>query len=104
MSVAADRPSLLAWVGRAVRSLRGQGDGAEGGPLPVRDFVNVSTAQPSRLLGFDQVRLMSNNPLKVSGLEQLGVRVVERVPHQFPSNDHNRFYLDTKRDKSGHLL
>ena len=68
MSVAADRPSLLAWVGRAVRSLRGQGDGAEGGPLPVRDFVNVSTAQPSRLLGFDQPLVWVTLGLLLAGL------------------------------------
>jgi len=68
MSVAADRPSLLAWLGRAVRSLRGQGDGAEGGPLPVRDFVNVSTAQPSRLLGFDQPLVWVTLGLLLAGL------------------------------------
>lgn len=71
MSVAADRPSLLAWVGRAVRSLRGQGrqsDVAEGGPLPVRDFVNVSTAQPSRLLGFDQPLVWVTLGLLLAGL------------------------------------
>jgi len=66
--------------------------------------IFLPAARMLRLLGFDQVRLMSNNPLKVSGLEQLGVTVVERVPHHFPSNEHNWFYLNTKRDKSGHLL
>ena len=71
MSVAPDRPSLLAWLGRAVRSLRGQGrqsDVAEGGPLPVRDFVNVSTAQPSRLLGFDQPLVWVTLGLLLAGL------------------------------------
>lgn len=66
--------------------------------------IFLPAARMLRLLGFSEVRLMSNNPSKVSGLEQLGVRVVERVPHQFPSNAHNWFYLNTKRDKSGHLL
>lgn len=66
--------------------------------------IFLPAARMLTLLGFNEVRLMSNNPSKVSGLEQLGVRVVERVPHQFPSNEHNWFYLNTKRDKSGHLL
>ncbi len=66
--------------------------------------IFLPAARMLTLLGFNEVRLMSNNPSKVSGLEQLGVRVVERVPHHFPSNEHNWFYLSTKRDKSGHLL
>ncbi len=66
--------------------------------------IFLPAARMLRLLGFNEVRLMSNNPSKLTGLAQLGVRVVERVPHQFPSNEHNRFYLDTKRDKSGHLF
>ncbi len=71
MSVAAERTSPLAWLGRAVRSLRGQGeggDGREGGPLPVRDFVNVSTAQPSRLMGFDQPLVWVTMGLLLAGL------------------------------------
>lgn len=66
--------------------------------------IFLPAARMLRLLGFSEVRLMSNNPSKVSGLEQMGVNVVERVPHHFPSNEHNWFYLNTKRDKSGHLL
>lgn len=57
-----------------------------------------------RLLGFGSVRLMTNNPDKVQGLERWGVQVAERVPHAFPANDHNAFYLSTKAKKSGHLL
>jgi len=68
MSVAANRPSPLAWLGRAVRSLRGQGEATEGGPLPVRDFVNVSTAQPSRLMGFDQPLVWVTLGLLLAGL------------------------------------
>ena len=56
------------------------------------------------LLGFSSVRLMTNNPDKVAALEAHGVQVVERVAHQFPSNDHNAFYLATKRARSGHWL
>jgi len=71
MSVAAERTSPLAWLVRAVLSLRGQGkggDGREGGPLPVRDFVNVSTAQPSRLMGFDQPLVWVTLGLLLAGL------------------------------------
>jgi cell division protein FtsW len=68
MSAAAERPSLLASVLRAVRRLRGQGDAADGGPLPVRDFVNVSSAQPSRLMGFDQPLVWVTLSLVLAGL------------------------------------
>ena len=70
----------------------------------VDERVFLPAARMLRLLGFSQVRLMTNNPDKVEGLERLGIDVVERVSHKFPSNEHNRFYLSTKRDKSGHLL
>jgi GTP cyclohydrolase II len=50
------------------------------------------------------VHLMTNNPKKIGGLEQLGVVVSDRIPLIIPPNPHNRFYLETKRDKSGHLL
>ena len=50
------------------------------------------------------VRLYTNNPRKVDELKRLGVRVTERVPHVIPPNEYNRFYLETKRDRSGHLL
>ncbi len=55
-------------------------------------------------LGFDHIRLMTNNPEKVTGLAQCGVRVVERVSHAFPSNQHNEIYLETKKTKSGHFI
>ena len=64
----------------------------------------LPAARILRLLGFQRVRLMTNNPDKVVALEQYGIEVVERVPHAFPSNDHNAFYLSTKKEKSGHLL
>ena len=57
-----------------------------------------------RALGIDQVRLLTNNPEKVKGLEMAGVQVTERVAHQMPANPHNADYLATKRKKSGHLL
>ncbi|HET7226065.1 MAG TPA: GTP cyclohydrolase II [Candidatus Eisenbacteria bacterium] len=55
-------------------------------------------------LGVRSVRLLTNNPRKVNELERLGVKVVERVPHVIPPNEFNRFYLETKRQKSGHVL
>jgi len=56
-----------------------------------------------RALGIDQVRLLTNNPNKIAGLEQEGIEVVERVAHHMPVNPHNADYLATKRKKSGHL-
>ena len=56
-----------------------------------------------RKLGIDRVRLLTNNPNKVSGLEAAGIRVAERVSHHMPANPHNADYLATKRKKSGHL-
>jgi GTP cyclohydrolase II len=50
------------------------------------------------------VHLMTNNPKKIGGLEKLGVVVSDRIPLIIPPNPYNRFYLETKRDKSGHLL
>jgi GTP cyclohydrolase II len=55
-------------------------------------------------LGIDRVRLLTNNPDKVAGLEQAGITVSERVAHQMPANPHNADYLATKRKRSGHLL
>lgn len=50
------------------------------------------------------VQLMTNNPKKVAELVQHGVTVAGRLPHMIPPNEFNRFYLETKRDRSGHLL
>ncbi|MBL4908141.1 MAG: GTP cyclohydrolase II [Sneathiella sp.] len=61
-------------------------------------------AEMFRHLGFKQVRLMTNNPEKVEGLERCGIEVTERVEHKFPSNTHNELYLATKRKRSGHYL
>jgi GTP cyclohydrolase II len=56
-----------------------------------------------RALGIDRVRLLTNNPNKVSGLEHEGIEVVKRVAHHMPTNPHNADYLTTKRKRSGHL-
>jgi GTP cyclohydrolase II len=56
-----------------------------------------------RALGVDRVRVLTNNPNKIAGLEAEGIEVVERVAHHMPTNPHNADYLATKRKKSGHL-
>jgi GTP cyclohydrolase II len=66
-----------------------------------RDYSHA--AAMLRTLGIDAVRLLTNNPNKVGGLEAAGIKVVERVPHHMPANPHNADYLATKRKKSGHL-
>jgi len=55
-------------------------------------------------LGIRDIRLLTNNPRKVVGLEGYGLRIVERVPIQIPPNQNNLQYLRTKKDKLGHLL
>jgi len=66
-----------------------------------RDYAHA--AAMLRALGIDEVRLLTNNPNKVAGLESAGITVVERVEHHMPANPHNADYLATKRKKSGHL-
>jgi GTP cyclohydrolase II len=61
-------------------------------------------ARMLKLLGVAAVRLLTNNPAKVDALARHGVQVTERVPHVFPSNDHNQGYLRTKATRSGHLF
>lgn len=55
-------------------------------------------------LGVRDIRLLTNNPRKVVGLDGYGLRIVERVPIQIPPNQDNATYLKTKKDKLGHLL
>ena len=55
-------------------------------------------------LGVRDIRLLTNNPKKVVGLESYGLRLVERVPIVVSPNEENRQYLETKREKLGHLL
>jgi GTP cyclohydrolase II len=61
-------------------------------------------ARMLQLLSQTEVRLLTNNPRKVSGLEAEGIRVSERVPLRIGANPHNRAYLETKRLRSGHQL
>jgi GTP cyclohydrolase II len=57
-----------------------------------------------RALGVDQVRLLTNNPGKVAGLEHEGIAVAQRVPHHMPTNPHNADYIATKRSRSQHII
>ena len=66
-----------------------------------RDYAHA--AAMLRALGIESVRLLTNNPAKVHGLEAAGISVAERVAHHMPANPHNADYLSVKRTKSGHL-
>ena len=55
-------------------------------------------------LGIRKLRLMTNNPCKIAGLEGYGLEIVERVPIVIPANAHDKRYLDTKREKMGHII
>nr|WP_321503629.1 bifunctional 3,4-dihydroxy-2-butanone-4-phosphate synthase/GTP cyclohydrolase II [uncultured Dethiosulfovibrio sp.] len=61
-------------------------------------------AQILQDLGLSSIRLMTNNPLKVVGLEGYGITITERVPLVIEPNVYNRRYLSTKEDQMGHLL
>ncbi len=55
-------------------------------------------------LGLTSMRILTNNPKKIRGLEGYGLSVTGQVPIAFPANVHNRDYLRTKRDRMEHLL
>ena len=55
-------------------------------------------------LGIRKVRLMTNNPCKIAGLDGYGIEIAERVPVVIPANCHDQHYLDTKKTKMGHLI
>ncbi|MCA0305606.1 MAG: GTP cyclohydrolase II [Proteobacteria bacterium] len=55
-------------------------------------------------MGITRVRLLTNNPEKISQLERHGIEVAERVAHAFPANGHNENYLRTKAQRAGHML
>jgi 3,4-dihydroxy 2-butanone 4-phosphate synthase / GTP cyclohydrolase II len=55
-------------------------------------------------LGLTSIRLLTNNPKKIVGLEGYGLRVTDQIPIALPPGEYNRGYLRTKRDKLGHLL
>ncbi|MFO7871247.1 MAG: bifunctional 3,4-dihydroxy-2-butanone-4-phosphate synthase/GTP cyclohydrolase II [Kiritimatiellia bacterium] len=55
-------------------------------------------------LGLSEIRLMTNNPQKIIGLEGYGLKIVERIPIVCPPTHHSKRYLSVKRDKMGHML
>ncbi len=55
-------------------------------------------------LGVREMRLLTNNPKKIAGLEGFGLTIMDRVPIQTDANVHNAYYLATKRDKMGHIF
>lgn len=61
-------------------------------------------AQILKDLGVTKMRLLTNNPRKIKGLEGYGIEVVERVPIQMEANESNSKYLRTKKEKLGHML
>ncbi|RLB00177.1 MAG: bifunctional 3,4-dihydroxy-2-butanone-4-phosphate synthase/GTP cyclohydrolase II [Deltaproteobacteria bacterium] len=73
-----------------------------GFPPDLRDYG--LGAQILVALGVKKMRLMTNNPKKIIGLEGYGLEIVERVPIEIPPNDKNKDYLKTKKDKMGHIL
>jgi len=50
------------------------------------------------------IRLMTNNPRKLNDLTSYGIKITGRIPHIIPPNPYNQFYLETKAQKSGHLI
>lgn len=73
-----------------------------GFPSDLRDYG--MGAQILHDLGVRRIRLLTNNPKKVVGLEGYGLEIVEQLPIRLPANPHNARYLDTKRDRMGHRL
>lgn len=73
-----------------------------GFPADLRDYG--IGAQILKDLGIRKMRLLTNNPRKIKGLEGYGLEVLERVPIQMDANEDNNSYLRTKKSKLGHLL
>jgi GTP cyclohydrolase II len=67
-----------------------------------RDYAVAAHMLASLNIG--SIQLMTNNPNKISQLEQQGIKITSRIPHVIPPNDHNRFYLQTKAARSGHYI
>jgi 3,4-dihydroxy 2-butanone 4-phosphate synthase/GTP cyclohydrolase II len=71
-------------------------------PVDKRDYGIGS--QILRDLGLKKLRIMTNNPKKIYGIDGFGLTVVEEVPIQIPPGEHNKAYLETKKRKLGHKL
>jgi 3,4-dihydroxy 2-butanone 4-phosphate synthase / GTP cyclohydrolase II len=73
-----------------------------GFPMDQRDYG--LGAQILRYLGISKIRLISNNPRKRAGLKGYGLEIVDSVPIRIQPNPYNEKYLETKRDKMGHII
>lgn len=73
-----------------------------GAPVDARDYELAANILKD--LGAREVRLLTNNPLKVAELERHGIKVLERVPHAVPPSRYNARYLATKRERMAHKL
>jgi GTP cyclohydrolase II len=67
-----------------------------------RDYAIAAHVLAS--LTVQSVRLLTNNPKKVAELQKYGITVTDRIPHVIPANEYNRFYLETKANRSGHFI
>ncbi|MFI4962883.1 MAG: 3,4-dihydroxy-2-butanone-4-phosphate synthase [Legionellales bacterium] len=72
--------------------------------LPADDRDYAIAYQLLKYLGLDTIRLLTNNPLKISALEHYGITISERIPLEIKPTDESRDYLKTKKEKLGHLL
>lgn len=69
------------------------------------DMRDYSILKPMfEKLGINKVKLLTNNPRKIDALREVGIDVVERIPHETGRNPHNIRYLETKKGKLGHLF
>lgn len=75
---------------------------ALGFPADLRDYG--TGAEILACLGVKKIRLLTNNPKKISGMKGFGLEIVERIPIQMSHNDRNLKYLKTKKEKMGHML
>ncbi|MBQ9565696.1 MAG: GTP cyclohydrolase II [Synergistaceae bacterium] len=75
---------------------------ALGFPPDMREYG--TGAEILRDLGLKRIRLMTNNPRKIVGLEDYGMEIVDRVPILIPPNAYNERYMSTKEHRMGHLL
>ena len=75
---------------------------AQGLPVDSREYAAAAAVLAD--LGLSEIRLLTNNPAKVEGLVGHGVAVAQRVPLQVGLTQHNRGYLQAKRDLLGHHL